>query len=158
MEKPIPKTCLINLPLYFLGFFLPQIRSWNSHLESSLEKYQRYVYKREPSESHQNPFSITATSLLHIDWYCQKTLKRTVDRWIQITSKPNQSDRLPSSTCQLCNKTVLINSKRLICIHCRISSYPPHQKLPVKLINWYVKIVISKSFLSQDYVNFKRLL
>ena len=33
-------------------------------------------------------------------------------------TKP-KSDHLPSSTCELCNKTVRINSKKLMCIHCK---------------------------------------
>ena len=33
-------------------------------------------------------------------------------------TKP-KSDRLPSSACQLCNKAVRMNSKRLMCINCR---------------------------------------
>ena len=33
-------------------------------------------------------------------------------------TKP-KSDRLRSSTCNLCNKTVRINSKKLMCIHCK---------------------------------------
>ena len=33
-------------------------------------------------------------------------------------TKP-KSDRLASSTCELCNKTVRINSKKLTCIHCK---------------------------------------
>ena len=33
-------------------------------------------------------------------------------------TKP-KSDRLPSSTCELCNKTVRIKSKKLMCIHCK---------------------------------------
>ena len=33
-------------------------------------------------------------------------------------TKP-KSDRSPSSNCELCNKTVRINSKKLMCIHCK---------------------------------------
>ena len=33
-------------------------------------------------------------------------------------TKP-KSDRLRSSTCDLCNKTVRINSKKLMCVHCK---------------------------------------
>ena len=76
-----------------------------------------------------------------------------------------KSDRLPS-TCQLGNKTVRINSKKLLCIHCRSLVHFQCSTLKamlitktlVNLMNRYVQIAISKNFLSQDYVNFKRFL
>ena len=78
MGKLITKACWIIL--LYIYYFLTEIRSQNSNLEPSLEKNQRQVCRRELSENYQNPFFITITALLHTDWYCQGTLKQTLDR------------------------------------------------------------------------------
>ena len=38
-------------------------------------------------------------------------------------------DSLPSSTCELCNKTVQVNSKRLMCTHCKSSVHLQYSTL-----------------------------
>ena len=45
-----------------------------------------------------------------------------------------KSDRLPSSACELCSKTVRINSKRLMCIHCKSLVYLQCSTLKAVLI------------------------
>ena len=56
-----------------------------------------------------------------------------------------KSDRLRSSACDLCNKTVRINSKKLMCMYCKSFVH-------LQYMNGYVKVVISKNFLSQECV------
>ena len=91
MGTLIAKACWIILLLYLLFFnanteLKQQSRGW-----LSLEKNQRHLCRRELSENHQNPFSITTTDVLHTDLCCQGILKQNLDRRIVITRTPNQN-------------------------------------------------------------------
>ena len=78
MGKPITKTCWINLLLCLL--FFTANKELKQPYRAIIREIQCYECRKEPSENHQNPFSITAAALLNTDCYCQGTLKRTLDR------------------------------------------------------------------------------
>ena len=61
-----------------------------------------------------------------------ETNPRLANRDKQQTKR--KSDRLPSSACELCSKTVRINSKRLMCIHCKSLVYLQCSTLKAVLI------------------------
>ena len=118
MRKRIMKACWIVLLLY-LQFF-------NANRE--VEQQSRAIIREKPTPCMQkrtirksskpvlyyNNSSATHRLILSGDI---ETHPGPANRDNQQT-KP-KSDRLRSSTCDLCNKTVRINSKKLMCIHCK---------------------------------------
>ena len=119
MGKLITKICWINLFLYFLFFTANKELKLNSHLEPSLEENQCYYAEANHQKIiktvlYYNNNTATQRLILSTD---NETNPGPVNPDKQQT-KP-KSDHLPSSICQLCNKTVPINSTRLVCIHCR---------------------------------------
>ena len=118
MRKRIMKACWIVLLLY-LQFF-------NANRE--VEQQSRAIIREKPTPCMQKRTIIKSSKPVHY-YNCSSATHRLILSGDTETNpvpakcdhqqtKP-KSDRLRSSACNLCNKTVRINSKKLMCIHCK---------------------------------------
>ena len=118
MGKLITKTCWIILLLYLLLF--------NGKTEVELqsgaiirEKPTPCIQKRTIRKSSKPVLYYNNSSATH-----RLILSGDIETNPGPANRDNHQtkpefDRLRSSTCDLCNKTVRINSKKLMCIHCK---------------------------------------
>ena len=165
MGKLITKACWIILLLYL------QLFNTNAEVERQfraiiIEKPTPCMQRRTIRKSLKPVLCCKNSSAAHrlILSGDDETNPGLANRDNQQT-KP-KSDRLRSSTFHICNRTVRINSKKLMCIHCKSMVNLQCSTLKatlvirilVKFMNGYVKAVVSKNSLSQESVNFMRLL
>ena len=87
MGKVITKTSWVILFLYLL--FLTANKELKQSSRALIREKPTLCMLKRSIKNHENLFFITTAALLHKNWYCQGTLKQTLDCWILITSKPN---------------------------------------------------------------------
>ena len=118
MRKFITKVCQIILLIYLL--FLDA--------KTEVEQQSRAIIREKPTPCMQKRTIIKSSKPVHY-YNCNSATHRLILSGDTETNpvpakcdnqqtKP-KSDRLRSSACNLCNKTVRINSKKLMCIHCK---------------------------------------
>ena len=118
MRKFITKVCQIILLIYLL--FLDA--------KTEVEQQSRAIIREKPTPCMQKRTIIKSSKPVHY-YNCSSATHRLILSGDTETNpvpakcdnqqtKP-KSDRLRSSACNLCNKTVRINSKKLMCIHCK---------------------------------------
>ena len=117
MGKLIRKACWIILLLYLL--FL--------NASTEVEPRSRAIIREKPTPCMQKR-TIRKSSKPVLYYNSSAThrliLSRVIKKYPGPANRDNQqtkpkSDHLRSSTCDLCNKTVRTNSKKLMCIHCK---------------------------------------
>ena len=164
MGKLITKACWIILLLYLL---------FNAKAE--VERQSRAIIREKPTPCMQK--RTIRKSSKPVLYYSNSSathrliLSGDIETYHGPANRDNQqtkpkSDRLRSSTCDLCNKKVQINSKKLMCIHCKSLVHLQCFALKVILIiknsrkahEWVCESCHFKELPFSGVVNFMRLL